>query len=254
MCASSQAELPAFSTLAAVTAPRESKPQVEQIETLLKRWRASLDLHQRYSAMDDESYQQIQPWPKHERPAAWILKLAQDKLGALERIVKQRTQDKDRGFVEALELISFLANLVGLQNTDRFVPLVDAGTERRAKADDATRQMPALQPGKLGRLLLEQRTGVPYKSRSGKSSSTQKVAAEKPAAVKVAAKTTAAKPAPKSVEALVVDDVLRLIGWGRATHELADLIASLSGRPNASGVRRIIREYRQHIERQLGTR
>ncbi len=227
------------------TEPRESNAQ---IETLLQRWRSSLELHQRYASLDDEHYFHVQPWPKHERPLAWIIKLAQEKLTALERITRQRQQQKDRDFIEAMELMALLANLVGLQNIERYVPLADPATERR---DDATREMPALQPGKMGRLLLAQRAGVPYKPRSAKSIQAQKLAAQKLIA---SAKAAVPKPAPRSVEAMVVDDVLRLVGWGRAAHELPDLIASMGSRPNAAGVRRIIKDYRVHIERQLGGR
>lgn len=260
MCGRSQAGRPGLRYATPVTAA--SREPKAQIETLLQRWRSSLDLHQRYAALDDEHYFHVQPWPKHERPVAWIIKLAQEKLAALERITRQRLQQKDREFIEAMELMAFLANLVGLQNIERYVPLADPATERRdvlkapagakpAAREDATREMPALQPGKMGRLLLAQRAGVPYKPRSAKSVQAQKLAAQKLIA---SAKVAVPKPAPRSVEAMVVDDVLRLIGWGRATHELPDLIASMSGRPNSAGVRRIIKDYRVHIERQLGGR
>ena len=245
-------------------APSDPKTR---IELLLQRWGASLALHQRYTGLDDEHYWQVQPWPKHVRPVSLILNLAQQKLTALERISRQRGQDTDGAFFEALELMAQLANLVGLQNIERFVPFADGATERRhvqktsaittiapvapsaPRRDDATRQMPALHPGKLGRMLLAQRVGVPYKARPAKTALSQRTAAIKAAP---ANKVVAAKPAPRSVEAIVVDDVLRLIGWGRATQELPDLIATLSGRPNAQGVRKIIREYRVHIKRQLG--
>ncbi len=260
MCGRSQAGRPQLRYATAVTAAsQESKAQ---IETLLLRWRSSLELHQSYIGLDAERYWHVQPWPKHERPVAWIVKLAQEKLSALERITRQRLQQKDRDFVEAMELMAFLANLVGLQNIERYVPLADPATERRdvlkapasakpAAREDATREMPALQPGKMGRLLLAQRAGVPYKPRTAKSIQAQKLAAQKLIA---SAKAAVPKPAPGSVEAMVVEDVLRLIGWGRATHELPDLIASMSGRPLAAGVRKIIKDYRVHIERQLGGR
>jgi hypothetical protein len=250
-----------------------------QIESLLKRWSTSLALHQRYASLDDERYRQVQPWPKHVRPVPLILNLAQQKLTALERIARQRSKDNDAVFFDALELMALLANLVGLQNIEHFVPLADGATERRdvlkvpsmaeaaaaettrtgaqrtiapraaAARDDATRQMPALHPGKLGRMLLAQRVGVPYKPRSGKAAAAPKAPTAKAA---TGSKTVAAKPAPQSVEAMVVDDVIRLIGWGRSSAELPELIASLSGRPNALGVRKIIKEYRLHIRRQLG--
>jgi hypothetical protein len=244
------------------------------LDALLARWRASLQLHLKYATLDDERYWHVQPWPRHERPQAWILNLANDKLAALDRTVKSRTQENDRAFLEALESMAFLANLIGLQNIERFVPLADPAAERRdvLRADrpaakpspppreDHTRQMPALQPGKLGAMLLAQKVGVPYKAKTGKSvNSGRPPSARTPAgAVKAGAASTAKvaapKPAPGSIEATVVDDVVRLIGWGREAHEVADLIASMSGRPGANAVRKIIKDYKVHIQRQLGVR
>ncbi len=171
------------------------------LHALLARWRASLQLHLKYASLDEERYWHVQPWPRHERPQAWILNLANEKLAALDRTVKSRTQENDRAFVEALESMAFLANLIGLQNIERFIPLADPAAERRdvlranspvaaapkstpaAKPppprDDQTRQMPALQPGKLGAMLLAQKVGVPYKTKNGKSTSSSRSAATK---------------------------------------------------------------------------
>ncbi len=68
----------------------------------------------------------------------------------------------------------------------------------------------------------------------------------------VANKSVTPKPAPGSIEATVVDDVVRLIGWGREAHEVPDLIASMGGRPGVNTVRKIIKDYKVHIQRQLG--
>lgn len=251
------------------------------LEALIARWRTSLQLHLQYASLDEERYWHVQPWPRHERPQPWILNLANDKLAALDRTVKSRAQENDRAFLEALESMAFLANLIGLQNIERFIPLADPAAERRdvlrassaaiaaprsnpaAKPapprDDHTRQMPALQPGKLGAMLLAQKVGVPYKNKPGKPSSTSRPSAAKapPATAKAVApavaKSSVPKPSAGSIEATVVDDVVRLIGWGREAHEVPDLIASMSGRPGVNTIRRIIKDYKIHIQRQLGS-
>jgi len=57
-----------------------------QLEALLERWQTSLDLHAKYSALDDARYWHVQPWPKHERPQRWIIQLARKRIIALKRL------------------------------------------------------------------------------------------------------------------------------------------------------------------------
>ncbi len=105
--------------------------QPDQIESLLDRWQTSLDLHAGYAALDDARYWHVQPWPKHERPARWIIQLARKRILALKRIVAQRQAEGDRAFVEGVEIMSFLATLVGVTSVERFIPLATHETERR---------------------------------------------------------------------------------------------------------------------------
>ena len=109
--------------------PAGSQP--EQLASLLERWQTSLDLHARYAALDEERYWQVQPWPKHVRPQRWIIQLARKRILALQRIVAQRTAEGDRAFIEGIEIMSFLATLVGLTSVERFIPLATHETERR---------------------------------------------------------------------------------------------------------------------------
>src|SRR5690348_12198412 len=102
-----------------------------QLEALLDRWQTSLDLHAKYAALDDARYWHVQPWPKHERPQRWIIQLARKRILALKRLVQQRTAEGDRAFVEGIEIMSFLATLVGLTSVERFIPLATPETERR---------------------------------------------------------------------------------------------------------------------------
>jgi hypothetical protein len=47
-----------------------------RLRELLDKWLASLELHAKYSALDDASYSKIQSWPEHRRPSRWIIDLA----------------------------------------------------------------------------------------------------------------------------------------------------------------------------------
>jgi hypothetical protein len=230
-----------------------------------------MELHRRYTTLDDERYWHVQPWPKHDRPAPWIVKIASEKVVALEKLIQQRSKAGDQAFLEALEMTTFLANLVGLQNVERFIPLADPAAERRdvlaapppapvktpppkppAPRDDATQQMPALPSGKIGRLLMAQQAGVPYKSRSGKPAASAARSSAKPSANTTSSASAPPKLTAGSPEALVIEDAVRLLGWGREWHELAEIIGRLAGRPSGTSVRRLLKDYRPQIERQHG--
>jgi hypothetical protein len=49
-------------------------------------------------------------------------------------------------------------------------------------------------------------------------------------------------------EHVVIADAVRLLGWGRQWHELAEMIARLAERPAPSEIRRVLRTYREHID------
>src|SRR5688572_21910796 len=124
------------SSLSAATLARMSNDalpgeQPGQLEALLERWQTSLDLHARYAALDEARYWHVQPWPKHERPQRWIIQLARKRILALKRIVAQRQSEGDRAFIEGVEIMGFLATLVGLTSVERFIPLATHETERR---------------------------------------------------------------------------------------------------------------------------
>jgi hypothetical protein len=268
--------------------------QAGQLESLLDRWQTSLDLHAKYAALDEARYWHVQPWPKHERPQRWIIQLARKRILALKRIVAQREAEGDRAFVEGIEIMSFLATLVGLTSVERFIPLATPETERRdvltarpeqlaARAADTsrsrappaaresasrtsenrkavevvartgehkrtaetTRQMPALPNSKVYRMLAAQRAGVPVDAPVKPAAApAKKRDPNRPATVKP-------KKAPSTVtqtEHVVIADAVRLLGWGRQWHELAEMIARLAERPAPSEIRRILRTYRDQID------
>ena len=97
---------------------------------LLDKWLASLELHAKYAALDDDRYWQVQPWTEHQRPSGWIIDLARQKTTALKARVEERIQQGDAQFCESLEQMLFLANLVGAEHIERFIPMADARNER----------------------------------------------------------------------------------------------------------------------------
>ena len=253
--------------------------ELDQLESLLNRWQTSLDLHAKYAALDDTRYWHVQPWPKHERPQRWIIQLARKRILALQRLVAQRQAEGDRAFIEGIEIMSFLATLVGLTNVERFIPLATNETERRdvltakpkekerekeekkdggsrtaenrkvvdstartvehRRTAETTRQMPALPNSKVYRMLAAQRAGVPLKPAAAAKRDPNRPATVKP------------KKAPTNVtqmEHVVIADAVRLLGWGRQWHEIAEMISRLSERPAPSEIRRILRTYRDQID------
>lgn len=97
-------------------------PADERIVQLLAKWRKSLELHLRHTKLPDDEYWRVQAWPEHERPNRLIVELAMQRLEALQRIVQARLSAGDPSLSEALELMSFLSNLVGSEHLERRIP------------------------------------------------------------------------------------------------------------------------------------
>ena len=280
---------------------RSNGEQLDQLESLLERWQTSLDLHAKYAALDDERYWHVQPWPRHERPQRWIIQLARKRILALKRVVEQRQAEGDRAFIEGIEIMGFLATLVGITTVERFIPLATHETERRdvlaAKSPDkaarseertakpadktprerestgrtaenrrvepasrtgehrrtaeTTRQMPQLPNSKIYRMLAAQRAGVPLEPPAAKPAP-PRTAPPKRDARRDPTRPATIKPrkAPgvTEIEHVVIADAVRLLGWGKQWHELGDMISRLAERPGTAEIRRILRDFREHIE------
>jgi hypothetical protein len=178
--------------------------------------------------------------------------------------------------------MGFLATLVGITSVDRFIPLATNETERREvltarpeqpKADaeaprsrssatarsgehkrgaETTRQMPVLPNSRVERMLAAQRANpqvkpaAPARQAAPAAASRREVRRDpsRPATIKPK------KVAPNitQTEHLVIADAVRLLGWGRQWHELAEMIARLAERPAPSEIRRVLRTYREHID------
>lgn len=141
-------------------------PADRRITELIDKWLTSIDLHLQYVELSDAAYARVQPWQKHDRPTRWVLEVARQKVLELKQHCETRQAMGDGKFSESLELMAFLANLVGIQHIQRFIPLADpakadaaAGTSQtveaptvirtgpqrtRAPAEDPTREMPRL--------------------------------------------------------------------------------------------------------------
>jgi len=202
-------------------------PADERVLQLLQKWQKSLDLHTRYADLPDDQYWLVQPWPNHQRPTKWVVDLARQRLADLQNIVKTRLAAADPSLSEALELMSFLTNLVGSQHVERFVPIAEPERER---------QLPAAAAAK-GKSTGATSTSTVVKP--GRPAPKQKPAAK------------AAKPPNDTTVTAVVKDAARLLSWGRDWHELPEAIARIAGRPGIQQVRQILRSSKSAIEQRI---
>jgi hypothetical protein len=234
-------------------------PADQRLLELLGRWLESLELHTKYSSLDDDSYWKVQPWTEHQRPTRWIVDLAKQKTLALRAQVEQRTKANDTQFSDALELMAFLANLVGSEHIERFIPVAEASSERdlASRADNpventstqasasvtATREMPkfsgvkrATQPPGTNQVARNERKPMPPKP-----------------AQKAPGKQPPKKPGPtEEARDQVIADAVRLVQWGRKWFELPELIARMADRPALPEVRRILKENKLAIDKKAG--
>jgi hypothetical protein len=241
-------------------------PADQRLLELLGRWLESLELHSKYSSLDDDSYWKIQPWSEHQRPTRWIVDLAKQKTVALRAQVEQRAKAGDTQFSDALELMAFLANLVGAEHIERFIPVADARNERdlsskpadrgsdstiQASTITATREMP--------KFLGAKRASPPAGTAQVARNERKPAAVVKPAP-KAPPKVPPKKPAAQAERAgpsdaardQVITDAARLVQWGRKWFELPELIARMADRPSLPDVRRILKENKVAIEKKAG--
>jgi len=220
-------------------------PADQRLLELVDKWLNSLELHLKYSSLSDDSYSTIQPWPTHQRPSRWILDLAKQKATALKAQVEERVEMGDTNFSESLELMGFLANLVGVELIERFIPLANADTERTpgahapgeapVAAATGTREMLKFVPNRQPTQTASASPGVARTERN--------LADDAPSA--------RGMPSP-SVQEVVIADAARLVQWGRKWYELAELISSMADRPSLIEVRRILKDNKSVIDKRAG--
>jgi hypothetical protein len=262
-------------------------PAEKRIKDQIDRWLVSLDLHLQYVDLNDLAYNRVQPWPVHDRPTRLVLDLAKQKTLELKAALDARMGAGDGKFAESLELMAFLANLIGSQHVQRFIPLADP--ERAAPgiapapiAQPAPTPAPpppppivaAPAPAPLPRpapeptitsatmaptVIMPPKPAAAKKPIDDDSTREMPKPPMKPAAAPVAApvkpapKPEVRKPAkeevPNDLQLQIITDAVRLINWGRPWHELAEAIARMADRPSAGEVRRILKTHRAEIER-----
>jgi hypothetical protein len=230
-------------------------PADQRLLELLKKWLTSLELHAKYCSLDDGSYSKVQPWPEHQRPSRWIIDLAKQKALALQDQIQERIKMGDAKFSESLELMTFLANLVGSEHIERFIPLAEPANERALGLEPPAGQPPAA-PSDAATGTREMPKFVGSSPQAPPPAGTPAVARSerKAADVKRAAPAPASNRNGPSEEAReqVIADATRLVQWGRKWYELAELIASMADRPHLTDVRRILKDNKAVIDERAG--
>jgi hypothetical protein len=251
-------------------------PAEKRVKELIDRWLTSLELHLQYVDLKDSAYNNVQPWPVHDRPTRWVLEVAKQKTLELQTSFQSRLDMGDAKFAEAVELIVFLANLVGLQHVQRFVPLADpekhgvgtlteldglkaikpaqsAAVPKPAPPPAAPPAAPAPPVAKAPAPDNDATREMPRPIRAPAPPAAQPAPAKPAAPVseKLAPDKPADKPAAGGMEQLVIEDAVRLTNWGRSWHELAESIARIADRPKAPEVRKMLRSHRAEIERRV---
>jgi hypothetical protein len=240
-------------------------PADRRIAELIDKWLVSIDLHLKYAELSDAAYARVQPWPKHDRPTRWVLEVARQKILELKGQCETRQAMGDSRFAEALELMAFLANLVGIQHIQRFIPIADPAHEGRANSISQTMEAPtviqsppAAIPPPRSRPPTDETTREMPRLRVARNS--PKTAEPKPTSRPLESPKAQARPAPAAaaasektlpasdIRSKIVADAIRLLKWGKSWHELADLIARIAERPPAAEIRKVLRANKAEIE------
>ena len=192
----------------------------------------------------------------------------------------------DSKFSESLELMSFLANLVGIQHIQRFVPLADPSRTEpvssttatveivqppraapapkpRPSGDDTTREMPRIKatappsarsapaPARSAPAPTRSAPATAAPKRTEAAKAPARAAAPAPARPGAAASKNAAPPA--DVRGKIIADAIRLLKWGKSWHEIPELIERIAERPPAAEIRKVLRAHRNEIEEKAAT-
>jgi hypothetical protein len=258
-------------------------PADKRLSELIDKWLTSLELHLKYSALDEPSYWKVQPWVQHDRPSRWIIELAKQKALQLKEQLDSRVAMGDAKFGDALELMAFLSNLVGSQHVERFIPLAEPQNEADLRAVSQTQAMPVApsteEPTRESALITQPRETIRSRTDVTREMPRPEPAEPEPAPTPAPRATsrdsgrhaqprtdsrktarrdgkqahgsgTRARTSPEK-EKTVIADAIRLLGWGREWHELPDLIARMADRPATAEIRRILRDHKPAIEKQL---
>jgi hypothetical protein len=247
-------------------------PADRRITELIDKWLASIDLHLQYVELSDAAYARVQAWPKHDRPTRWVLEVARQKILELKAQCETRQAMGDGKFSEALELMAFLANLVGIQHIQRFVPLADPSrtepvssttatvevvqppraapsAKQRPSGDDTTREMPRIKA-----TVPAPPRPTPTPARAAPAPTPAKAPARAAPSAQARPATAAKNVAQPTADlrGKIIGDAIRLLKWGKSWHELAELIERIAERPPAAEIRKVLRANRSEIEAKAG--
>ena len=114
-------------------------PSDKRVAATLKKWLESIDQHLKYVDLSDEEYVSKRNWPPHVRPSKELLSLARSRLTALAKKLQDKVKHDDTDFSESLELMRVLANMIGRESAERFVPLIETD-EAIAEAAEASKR------------------------------------------------------------------------------------------------------------------
>ena len=238
-------------------------PADQRLLELLEKWLTSLELHSKYASLDDDSYSKVQPWPEHQRPSRWIIDLAKQKALTLRNSLEERIKMGDAKFSDSLELVIFLANLVGSEHIERFIPVADPATERAlghetqdaptveapGPAASGTREMPKFV---VGTPRAPPPAGTAQVARTERKAKAPPVKPAPPALPSSSESASAGQGPSEDVREQVIADAVRLVQWGRKWYELAEVIAKMADRPHVTDVRRILKDNKAVIDKKAG--
>ncbi|HVC02070.1 MAG TPA: hypothetical protein VND80_07690 [Steroidobacteraceae bacterium] len=239
-------------------------PADQRLHELLEKWLGSLDLHLKYASLDDDSYRKVQPWVEHQRPTRWIVELAKQKVLALQAQLAERVAAGDEHFSDVIELTIFLANLVGSQHIERFIPLAEAANERGSSssvgpvaAAGGAAAPPAVDSSTVTREMPKYLASPPRAAQPAEEAAVARVERKAATPAKPRQK---AHPAPQrdadpgadaAARLQVLADAQRLIQWGRKWYELPELISRMADRPPLPEVRRILKDNKALVDRKI---
>jgi hypothetical protein len=248
-------------------------PADRRISELIDKWLSSVELHLQYAELSDAAYARVQPWPKHDRPTRWVLDVARQKIIELKTQCENRIELGDSKFAESLELMAFLANLVGIQHIQRFIPLADkpsdgksgntniesptvirppGGRTAASSTDDSTREMPrltaAVTPAPSPAPAAVRAIAPGVRKESLKPAATTKKPTGPAAASAVSQATEGIAVGATDINSKIIADAVRLLKWGKPWHELAELIGRIADRPAVPDIRKVLRAHKVDIE------
>ena len=114
----------------------------KRVAATLKNWLTSIDQHLKFSKLDDDEYQAKRNWPPHQRPNSELLKLARKRVVTLAKKLESEVTAGNGAFSQSLELMRVLANMVGRERGERFIPLVETDESISDAAEKSREKRP----------------------------------------------------------------------------------------------------------------